>query len=107
VPAVEAERAAVGAYGVSGPVTAGGRVTVYGSNVLRPPLCDDSDAKLVVVRNSAGDPMILLYRLAGDDWGLSTPDDKDWVAICVRLGLMRPLPAADVLANARSVKGSH
>ena len=82
-------------------MTAQGRVTVYGSNVLRPPLCDDSDAQMVVVRNAAGDPMVLLYRLAGDDWGLSTPDDKDWAATCVRLGLMRPRPAADVIAAAR------
>ena len=86
---------------------ADGRVTVYGSNVLRPPLCDDADAKMVVVRNAAGDPMILLYRLAGDDWGLSTPDDSDWAAVCVRLGLMRPMPAADVLAAARAMKGPH
>lgn len=82
-------------------MTVQGRVTVYGSNVLRPPLCDDPDAQMVVVRSVAGDPMILLYRLAGDNWGLSTPDDKDWVATCIRLGLMRPRPAADVIAASR------
>ena len=82
-------------------VARGGRVSVYGSNVLRPPLCDDTDAQMVVVRSASGDPMILLYRLAGDDWGLSTPDDKDWAATCIRLGLMRPRPAAEVIAAAK------
>jgi len=96
---------------VTGGKSTGGRVTVYGSDILRPPLCDDADAKMVVVRNAAGDPMVLLYRLAGDDWGLSTPDDSDWTAVCIRLGLMRPRPAASVLAEARShgisATGSH
>ena len=85
-----------------------GRVTVYGSNVMRPPLCDDPDASMVVVRSRSGDPMILLVRMAGDTWGMSTPDDKDWGAMCVRFGLMRPKPAADVIAAAsRKVKGTH
>ena len=81
-----------------------GRVTVYGHDVLRPPLCDDPDAQMIVVRSAAGDPMLLLVRLAGDDWGLSTPDDKDWGAMCVRFGLAPPRPLADVLAAARKVK---
>ena len=84
-----------------------GRVTVYGSNVMRPPLCDDPDAQMVVVRSVSGDPMIILYRLAGDSWGLSTPDDRDWGAVCVRLGLMNPRPVAEVIAAARKVKGTH
>lgn len=84
-----------------------GRVTVYGKNIMRPPLCDDPDAQMVVVRSVSGDPMLLLYRLAGDTWGLSTPDDKDWGAMCVRFGLMPPRPAADVLAGARKITGTH
>ena len=87
--------------------SAGGRVTVYGHDVLRAPLCDDADAQMVVVRNASGDPIVLLVRLAGDTWGLSTPDDKDWPEMCVRFGLMRPRPAADILAAARSGAGSH
>lgn len=84
-----------------------GRVTVYGRDVMRPPLCDDPDAQMVVVRNSAGDPIILLVRLSGDTWGLSTPDDGDWGAMCVRFGLMKPKPAADVIAAARNMPRPH
>ena len=90
--------------------TSGGRVTVYGHDVLRAPLCDDADAQMVVVRNVAGDPIVLLVRLAGDTWGLTTPDDADWAAMCVRFGLMQPRPAASVLAEARNrvaSSGSH
>jgi len=82
-----------------------GRVTVYGKDVMRPPLCDDPDAQMVVVRSVSGAPMIILYRLAGDSWGLSTPDDKDWGAVCVRLGLMPPRPFADVIAAASKNAG--
>lgn len=78
----------------------GGRVTVYGPDMLRAPLCDDDSAQMVVVRNVAGEPIVLLVRLVGDTWGLSTPDDKDWSAMCVRFGLARPRPVADVLAEA-------
>ena len=84
-----------------------GRVTVYGSNVMRPPLCDDQDAQMVVVRSVSGAPMIILYRLAGDSWGMSTPDDKDWSAVCVRLGLMPPRPFADVIAASQKMHGTH
>lgn len=85
-----------------------GNVTVYGKDVLTAPLCDSPDAQMVVVRSVAGEPIILLVRLAGDTWGLSTPDDKDWGAMCVRFGLMQPRPAADVLAEAsRKMKGTH
>lgn len=85
----------------------GGRVTVYGSNVMRPPLCDDADAALIVVRSVAGDPILILARMAGDKWGLSTPDDKDWSALCVMFGLARPRPAADILAQAGQGDGPH
>lgn len=89
----------------------GGRVTVYGPDMLRAPLCDDESAQMVVVRNAAGEPIVLLVRLAGDTWGLSTPDDKDWSAMCIRFGLMQPRPAAAVLAEAQKhgtpASGSH
>lgn len=68
----------------------GGRVTVYGPDIMRPPLCDDASAQMVVVRNASGSPIMLLVRLAGDTWGLSTPDDRDWEAMCTRFGLARP-----------------
>ena len=85
-----------------------GRVTVYGSDVMRPPLCDDPDAQMVVVRSVSGDPIILLVRMAGDTWGMSTPDDRDWGAMCVRFGLARPRPAADVIAAAsQKMQGTH
>lgn len=87
---------------MSAGASSGGRVTVYGHDVMRPPLCDDTDAQIVVIRNVAGDPILILVRLTGDDWGMSTPDDKDWSAVCVRLGLARPRPFADVIASARS-----
>ena len=92
---------------MSGGMASGGRVTVYGHDVMRPPLCDDTDAKMVVIRSVAGDPILLLYRLAGDKWGLSTPDDKDWGAVCVRLGLMRPRPSGDVIAEALASSRRH
>ena len=85
----------------------GGRVTVYGPDPMRPPLCDDPDAQMVVIRNVAGDPILLLVRLAGDDWGMSTPDDKDWSAMCVRFGLTRPRPFADVIASASARSRPH
>lgn len=84
----------------SGGVNVRGRVTVYGSNVLRPPLCDDPDTRLVVIRNTVGDPMILLARLNDEDtWGLVTPDDPDWGAMCIRFGLLAPRPMAEVLSG--------
>lgn len=77
-----------------------GNVTVYGRNVLRPPLCDDPDAQMVVIRNTAGAPIILLVRLSGDTWGLSTPEDTDWAETCIRFGITPPRPMAEVIAAA-------
>lgn len=64
-----------------------GRVTVYGGDIMKPPLCDSSSAQMVVVRSDSGEPTILLVRLNGDTWGLSTPDDKDWDVLCTRFGV--------------------
>lgn len=76
-----------------------GKVTVYGKDILKPPLCDSADAQMIVVRDQAGTPAILLVRLAGDSWGLSTPDDKDWPEMCVRFGLLQPPPTAQILGG--------
>lgn len=92
---------------MSGVVPRGGRVTVYGPDVMRPPLCDDSAAQLVVVRSVSGDPMLVLVRCAGDTWGLSTPDDSDWNETCIRLGLLKPGRAVDILAKPVSGTGPH
>lgn len=75
-----------------------GRVTVYGRSILKPPLCDSDEAQMIVVRDGSGAPMTLMVRLAGDEWGLTTPDDKDWPALCIRYGLLKP-PPADVIIN--------
>lgn len=77
-----------------------GAVAVYGPDVMRPPLCDSPAAQMVVVRNAAGSPIVLLVRLNGDTWGLSTPDDKDWPEMCIRFGLMPP-------RNTVSAGGTH
>ena len=75
-----------------------GRVTVYGPNILRAPLCDDPSANMIVIRDVSDTPIIVLVRLNGDSWGLCTPDDRDWNATCVRYGLAKPRPVAEVLA---------
>lgn len=77
-----------------------GKVTVYGRDILRPPLCDSDAAQMVVVRDGAGAPLLLLVRLAGDEWGLTTPDDPDWAALCVRYGLLKPPSAESILTGA-------
>lgn len=77
-----------------------GRVTVYGRNILKPPLCDSDEAQMIVTRDASGAPMMLLFRLAGDEWGLTTPDDKDWGALCIRYGLLKPPSADSILQGA-------
>lgn len=64
-----------------------GRVSVYGRDIRRAPLCDSSDAEMVVIHGAADTPIMLLVRLQGDVWGLSTPDDEDWSAMCTRFGI--------------------
>jgi len=76
-----------------------GRVTVYGGDVMRPPLCDSGDAQMVVIRNAADEPIILLARLNGDVWGLSTPEDKDWSSLCIRFGLLQPRSIESTLSG--------
>ncbi len=68
-----------------------GKVTVYGR--------DSEDAKLIVVRDSSGAPTIILARITGDTWGLVTPDDKDWDAMCVRFGLLQPPSIGQILGG--------
>lgn len=75
-----------------------GRVTVYGPSILKAPLCDDPSASMIVVRDVADAPIMVLVRLNGDTWGLSTPDDKDWDVVCIRYGIAKPRPVAEVLA---------
>lgn len=75
-----------------------GRVTVYGPSILKAPLCDDSSASMIVIRDVADAPIMVLVRLNGDTWGLSTPDDKDWDVVCIRYGIAKPRPVTEVLA---------
>lgn len=77
-----------------------GKVTVYGQDILARPLCDSEEAKLIVVRDATGAPNIVLARLNGDTWGLVTPEDKDWEAMCVRFGLLKPPSAVQILGGA-------
>ena len=84
-----------------------GNVTVYGPNIMRPPLYDGRDANMVVFRDEQGDPSILLVRLSDGMWGLSTPDDKDWPEMLTRFGLLQPRPLAEVIASAMPGRKPH
>lgn len=64
-----------------------GRVSVYGHDIRRAPLCDSSDAEMIVIHGASDTPIMLLFRMQDDVWGLSTPDDADWPAMCTRFGL--------------------
>lgn len=76
-----------------------GRVTVYGRDMMRAPLYDDSDAQIIVIRDVSGAPIILMVRLNGDTWGMATPDDKDWTEMCIRFGVMPPKPIEEILTK--------
>lgn len=76
-----------------------GRVTVYGRDMMRAPLCDDRDAQIIVIRDVADSPIVLMVRLAGDTWGMCTPDDKDWNEMCIRFGVMPPRPIEEILTK--------
>lgn len=76
-----------------------GRVSVYGGDMTRRPLCDSEDAKLVIIRNASGSPTVILARLNGDTWGLVTPEDRDWEAMCVRFGLLNPPPVQQIISG--------
>lgn len=85
-------------------MAARGRVTVYGTDIRKPPLLDSSDAQMVIIRDAFGDPMIVMVRILSDDtWGLVTKNDPDWQGVLLRCGLADLKPGTtikDVVAAA-------
>ena len=68
--------------------TSRGRVTVYGTDVRKPPLIDSAEPQMIVIKDGFGDPMILMLRMMSDDtWGMVTRSDADWLPMLVRCGL--------------------
>lgn len=80
-----------------------GRVTVFGPDIRKPPLVDSAEPEMILVRDVAGDPMLLLVRVVSDDrWGLATKGDDDWEEMLVKYGIARlraDVPLADVIRN--------
>lgn len=67
-----------------------GRVTVYGSDMRKPPLVDSSEPELILIRDGFGEPLTLLVRILSEDtWGLVTRGDPDFADMLVRSGLAR------------------
>lgn len=67
--------------------TGTGRIVVRGSNILRPPLLDTSEAALIEFRDRHGDLHALFCRILADDmWGLVTRNDPEWQGVLLRYG---------------------
>ena len=62
------------------------KVTVRDDNILHPPLFE-GDAKFVIVRDSNGEPAILLVNLIKDTWGICKKSDNDWEEVLKRFGV--------------------
>jgi len=80
-----------------------GHVVVFGSDVASPKLLDSAAPNMVMIKDSFGDPMILLVRILSDDtWGLCTRGDSDWDAMLVKYGfrdLARGTSIVDVVKD--------
>ena len=67
-----------------------GRIRIVGS-VLKPPICETSEATVVEFYDGFGDLMAVVCRMFSDDtWGLVTKADPDWETTLIRLGYVQP-----------------
>ena len=76
---------------------------VYGPDVMKAPLLDSPEPNMVMLKDSLGDPKVLLVRILSDDtWGMCTKGDPDWTAMLVRYGFKDVDPKAglkDIVEN--------
>ena len=67
------------------------KIIVRGPDVLKPPLLETEDARIIEVYGPFNDLVALLVRILSEDmWGLVTKDDDDWLATLVRFGYVQP-----------------
>jgi hypothetical protein len=65
------------------------RIVVRGSNILKPPLLETSDASIIEFYDGYNELMALLVRvLSTNAWGLVTKNDPDWNETKIRYGYM-------------------
>lgn len=81
-----------------------GTVTVYGRDIRKPLLLDNSsEAQMILIKDAFGDPMMLLIRILSEDtWGLSTKGDEDWEEQLLKYGFARLADGAavkDIVVN--------
>lgn len=62
------------------------KVTVRDDNVMHPAMFE-GDAKFVIIRDSEGNPAILLVNMVKDTWGISKKTDDDWEEVLKRFGV--------------------
>lgn len=65
------------------------RLIVRGSDVMRPPLLDTTDAHMLEFHAPNGELMALIFKVLSDNtWGMVTRNDPDWQATLVRYGYL-------------------
>ena len=61
-------------------------VTVKSKNIVDPPLYE-GEAKFVIVRDSNGNPGIVLIHMADEKWAICRKTDSDWKNVLKRFGI--------------------
>lgn len=72
-----------------------GNVVILGLDIRRKPLYDSNEAQIILIKDSFGDPMVMLARTMSDDtWGLCSKGDADWDGMTIKYGLAKLNPNA-------------
>jgi len=70
-----------------------GRVIVKSSNILRPPLLDTDDAKIIEFRDDGGNLLCFWVNVFDKNpnalWGFCKNTDEDWVSMCNKFGVSK------------------
>jgi hypothetical protein len=78
-----------------------GRVVVRGASLLRPPLLDSAEPKLIEFYGDDNRLIAFFARLMDNTWGFCTEGDEDWTEMLIRYGFstLQNVPIQRVIAE--------
>jgi len=68
-----------------------GRIVVRSPDIVKPPLLDTDDAKIIEFRDDAGNLLCFWVNVFDKNpnalWGFCSKSDEDWSSMCLKFGV--------------------
>jgi hypothetical protein len=64
------------------------KLTIKAKDIRNAVAYESDDPGPIIIRDAAGEPILIIVNLAGDTWGIANPNDEDWDAVKSRYGII-------------------